>query len=100
MISVYPKNVQHEIMYFSGNGSRPKQSTVILRRIGELMPIEITHRISCVFSVNSRQERSSELMIRGWKAAKRKCRNFSKNIKNGLTDAKTYYIIALFLRNS
>ena len=25
---------------------------------------------------------------------------FSKNIKNGLTDAKTYYIIALFLRNS
>ena len=100
MISAYPKNVQHKIMYFSGNGSRPKQSTVILRRIGELMPIEIIHRISYVFSVNSGQERSSELMIRGWKAAKRRCRNFSKNIKNGLTDAKTYYIIALFLRNS
>ena len=59
-------------MGFSGNGSRPKQSTVILRRIGELMPIEITDRISCVFSVNSRQERSIELMIPGWKAAKKK----------------------------
>ena len=81
MISAYPKNVQHKIMYFSGNGSRPKQSTVILRRIVELMPIEIIHRISYVFSVNSGQERSSELMIRGWKAAKRKCRNFSKNMK-------------------
>ena len=49
-------------MGFSGNGSRPKQSTVILRRIGELMPIEITDRISCVFSVNSRQERSRSIM--------------------------------------
>ena len=68
-------------MYFSGNGSRPKQSTVILRRIGELMPIEITHRISCVFSVNSRQERSSELMIRGWKAAKESVEIFPKNMK-------------------
>ena len=38
--------------------------------------------------------------IRGKSVGKRKCRNFSKNIKNGLTDAKTYYIIALFLRNT